>query len=86
MTVRTELERRVDALAARYSGEEFAAAVKELHDGLDRDGREQLKEIVMARAASVDEALMDRVDARGWLRRQWDRATGPSPHGNDTSR
>lgn len=75
MTSRMELERRVDELAARHSGEEFAAAVKDLHDGLDPDGREQLKEIVMARAASVDEALMDRVDARGWIRRQWDRAS-----------
>jgi hypothetical protein len=39
--------------------------------------REVLREIVLARAANVDQAVMDRVDARGWLRRQWDRAGSP---------
>lgn len=81
-----DLERRVDELAARYSGEEFATAIKELHHGLDPAGREQLTEILMARAGSVDEALMDRVDARGWLRRQWDRVADSSPRRDATDR
>ncbi len=74
MTDRAELERRVDALAAEHSGAEFADAIKALFSGLDAQGRGLLQEIVVARAANVDQAVMDRVDARGWLRRQWDRA------------
>lgn len=77
MTGRAELERRVDGLAAEHSGPAFAEAIKELFSGLGPDDRELLRAIVVARAASVDQAVMDRVDARGWLRRQWDRAGSP---------
>jgi hypothetical protein len=76
---RRQLEERVDALAAERSGREFADAVKELHDELGPEEREVLQEIVLARAASLDQAVMERVDARGWFRRQWDRATTPPP-------
>ena len=73
---RRELEERVDELAARHSGGAFADAVRRLHDELDPTDREVLEEIVLERAASLDEAVMERVDARGWFRRQWDRASG----------
>lgn len=73
---RRQLEERVDELAAERSGQDFAAAVRELHDELGAEEREALEEIVLARAASLDQAVMERVDARGWFRRQWDRASG----------
>jgi hypothetical protein len=76
MTGRAELERRVDELAERHTGQAFADAVRALHAELDVRGRELLEEILLARAANLDEAVMKRVDARGWLRRQWDRAGG----------
>jgi len=73
---RRELEERVDELAAEHSGRDFADAVRRLHDELDPGDRETLQEIVLARATNLDEAVMERVDARGWFRRQWDRASG----------
>jgi hypothetical protein len=76
MTSRRELEERVDELAANHRGESFAAAIRRLHDELGPSERETLQEIVLARAANLDAAVMDRVDARGWFRRQWDRASG----------
>lgn len=74
---RAELERRVDELAAEHSGAAFAAAIKALAVELDEDDTELLREILLERGASFDQAVMDRVDARGWLRRQWDKAGGP---------
>lgn len=71
-----EVERRVDELAAQYSGQAFADAIRAYSDSLDERSREELKRILVARAASFDQAVMDRVDARGWFRRQWDRAGG----------
>ena len=71
-----DVERRVDELAAAHSGDEFAAAIRAYAATLDEDAQEELKRVLMERAASVDQAIMDRVDARGWLRRQWDRASG----------
>jgi hypothetical protein len=76
MTSRRELEERVDELAATHSGRAFADAVRALHDGLGPSEREVLEEIVLERAANLDEAVMERVDARGWFRRQWDKAAG----------
>ena len=32
--------------------------------------------MLLERAANFDQAIMDRVDARGWFRRQWDKAEG----------
>ena len=29
---------------------------------------------MLERAADFDQAIMERVDARGWFRRQWDKA------------
>jgi len=31
---------------------------------------------VVERAANLDQAVMERVDARGWFQRQWDKASG----------
>ena len=76
MTSRRQLEERVDELAALHSGKDFAEAVRRLHDELDPEERDVLEEIVLERAANLDEAVMERVDARGWLRRQWDKGTG----------
>ena len=76
MTSRRQLEERVDELAAEHTGAAFADAVRRLHDELDASEREVLEEILLERAANFVEAVMDRVDARGWLRRQWDKASG----------
>jgi flagellar biosynthesis regulator FlaF len=76
VTSRAELERRVDELAERRQGQAFADAVRELHAELDVRSRELLEAILLERAANLDEAVMKRVDARGWLRRQWDKASG----------
>ena len=73
---RAALEWRVDELAQLHSGQAFADAIKELAAGLNGDEEELLKEILIERAATFDQAVMERVDARGWFRRQWDKASG----------
>ena len=72
----SDVERRVDELAREHSGQAFADAIRAYSDSLDERSREELKQILVTRAANFDQAVMDRVDARGWLRRQWDRAGG----------
>jgi acetyl-CoA carboxylase carboxyltransferase component len=79
MIGRAELSRHVDELAEAHSGRVFADAVQAYADELDEESREQLKEVLLERAASLDQAIMDRVDSRGWLRRQWDKAAQPPP-------
>lgn len=83
---RAELERRVDELAAVHSGRAFAEAIRTYSAGLDAPAQELLKEVLLERAADFDQAVMERVDARGWLRRQWDRAAGSSPPVNQRHR
>jgi hypothetical protein len=73
---RAELEQRVDELAQELSGREFAQAVQAYFDSLDPESQEALREILVERAANLDQAVMERVDARGWFRRQWDKASG----------
>ena len=73
---RAALELRVDELAGEHSGRAFAAAIQTLATELDPEGVEVLKQILLQRGATFDQAVMDRVDARGWFRRQWDRAGG----------
>jgi len=75
---RVDLERRVDELADEYSGQGFADAIKALAADLNGDEEELLKEILLERGAKLDKALMDRVDARGWFQRQWDKAVPAS--------
>ena len=77
MTIdRAHLERRVAELADEHAGQAFADAIASLAAELDAEDVEELKQILLERAANFDQAVMDRVDARGWLRRQWDRASG----------
>jgi CHASE3 domain sensor protein len=79
---REAIARRVDELAEEHSGQAFADAIRAYSATLDEASQEELKQIVLERAANFDQAVMDRVDAHGWLRRQWDEATGSSPRGN----
>ena len=79
MTSRAELSRRVDDLAEAHSRRAFADAVQAYADELDAGAREELKQVLLERAIGLDQAIMERVDARGWLRRQWDKAAQPPP-------
>jgi hypothetical protein len=73
---RADLERRVDELAAQHSGQAFAEAIKSLSAELNGDDVELLRKILLERGARFDQAVMDRVDSRGWFQRQWDKALG----------
>ncbi len=79
MTRRPDIESRVDELAREYSGRDFAKAIQAYFEELDPDAQLLLREVIVERAANLDQAVMDRVDARGWFRRQWDKATPPPP-------
>ena len=86
---RADLERRVDELAGQHTGQAFADSIKALADDLNGDEEELLKEILLERGANFDKALMDRVDARGWFQRQWDKADAgiePRSSGGDGGR
>jgi hypothetical protein len=76
VTSRWQLERRVDELAAEHSGRAFADAIRAYSETLREDEKGQLQQILVARSVDADQAVMERVDARGWFRRQWDRASG----------
>lgn len=76
MLSRVDLEWRVDVLAEQHSGRAFADAIKVLADELNGDEKELLQQILLERGATFDQAVMDRVDARGWFQRQWDKASG----------
>jgi hypothetical protein len=80
MTGRAEIARRVDALAEEHSGGDFANEIRTYSETLDEEGQAELKQILLERAADFDQAIMERVDARGWFRRQWDKALPPSKH------
>jgi len=73
MPSRRELEQRVDALAAEYEGAAFADAVRSYSDGLDDDARDELKVILLRRARALEDAVGDRFEAQGWLRRTFGR-------------
>lgn len=73
---RADVERRVDELAELHSGAAFADAIKTFNADLNGDEAELLREILLERGASFDQAVMERVDARGWFQRQWDKASG----------
>jgi hypothetical protein len=76
VTGSAEVARRVDELARQHSGRDFAAAISAYSDTLDEGGKGELKQVLLERAANFDQAVMERVDARGWFRRQWDKAGG----------
>ena len=86
---RADLERRVDELAEEHTGQAFADSIKALAADLNGDEEELLKEVLLERGANLDKALMDRVDARGWFQRQWDKAVPsvePGSSGGDGDR
>jgi hypothetical protein len=61
------LAARVDELGTGPELERFAA-------GLDDAERELLQQVLLDRSGAEDYALRERIDAKGWLRRQWDKA------------
>ena len=71
---RVEIEQRVDELASEHSGAAFVDAIRAYSATLDETSQEELRQIVLDRAANFDQAVMDRVDTGGWFRRQWDKA------------
>jgi len=73
---RAAIARRVDELAEEHSGPAFVEAIQAYSAALDEASQEELKEIVLERAANFDQAVMERVDTGGWFRRQWDKAGG----------
>ena len=73
---RAAIARRVDELAEEHSGAVFVEAIQAYSATLDEASQEELKEIVLERAANFDQAVMERVDTGGWFRRQWDKAGG----------
>jgi hypothetical protein len=57
----------------------FVAEIERLAAGLDERERELLNEILLERAqeeGAFAEAFERRVGAKGWFRRQWDKAGG----------
>jgi len=73
MPSRRELEQRIDELAADYEGAAFADAVRSYSEGLDEEDREELKAILLIRARALEDAVGDRFEAHGWLRRTFGR-------------
>ncbi len=62
-----ELAAEVDRLGLDEELQRFAA-------DLDDGERELLQEVLLERSDAGDYALRERIDAKGWLRRQWDKA------------
>ena len=73
---RAEIAHRVDELSREYSGAAFADAIRAYAATLDEASQEELREVVLERAANFDQAIMERIDTGGWMRRQWDKASG----------
>ncbi len=80
---RAELERRVDELAAQYDGQAFADAVRRYSDQLDEDAQDELKTILLSRARAFEDAVDDRFEAKGWLRRTFGRMADGERSGRD---
>ena len=60
------LAARVDALGPGPELERFAT-------DLTAQERDVLQEVLLERSGATDYALRERMSAKGWLRRQWDR-------------
>ena len=68
---RATLEARVAELGERHRGREFVAAIERLAAGLDDGERVLLEQILLERSADgFRDAIAERVEAQGWLRRQ----------------
>ena len=61
------LAARVEELGTGEELERFAA-------GLEEGDLELLQEVLLERSGVEEYALRERIDAKGWLRRQWDQA------------
>jgi hypothetical protein len=69
---RESLAAQVEALGPGPELERFAAQLTD-------DERELLQEVLLERSGVAGYALRERLVAKGWLRRQWERAD-PSAH------
>ena len=77
---REQLEARVDELAARHTGAEFAEAVRRFsEEELDEPEREQLKAILLVKARALEDAMDERFEAKGWIRRTFGRMGAAEP-------
>lgn len=63
-----------EALAARVDAWGPGAELERFAAQLDDDERELLQEVLLERSGVADYALRERIEAKGWLRRQWDKA------------
>jgi hypothetical protein len=69
-----ELHRRVGELAASHQGRGFVEAVEQLAGELGPGDRALLEQVLLERSADgFRDAIAQRVEARGWFRRQWDK-------------
>ena len=77
---RAALEQQVRELAQRHSGRDFVSAVEKFAAGLDSTERGLLEEILLERSADgFRDAIAARVEAQGWLRRQWSKIDPDRP-------
>jgi hypothetical protein len=77
---RADLEALVLELAERYSGRDFVSAVERLANGLNADERALLEEVLLELSAdSFRDAIAERVESKGWVRRQLDKADERRP-------
>ena len=76
MPSRAQIGQRVDELATELSGQEFADAVAVYAEELDEAEREALEAILLQRARALEDAVSDRFEAKGWLRRTFGGISG----------
>jgi hypothetical protein len=77
---RADLEALVAELSGRYSGREFVSAVERLADGLEAPDRALLEQVLLERSTdSFRDAIAERVESPGWLRRQLAKIESPRP-------
>jgi hypothetical protein len=63
-----------EALAARVDTLGPGAELEAFAENLDDDERAILQELLLERSGGLEYAVRERFEARGWLRRTWDRA------------
>jgi hypothetical protein len=69
---RSEIEARVDQLRTQHPGrDEFVAAMGELAESLDADGREVLGRVLLERQPEAGgfDVISQRVERGGWMKR-----------------
>ncbi len=71
VTDKATLEARVAELGGRHRGRAFVAAIERLAGELDTHERALLEQILLERSTdSFRDAIAERVESPGWLRRQ----------------